>query len=420
MPEGHERTFATMQLAERLGLAGEADQAIAIASGLEENADGVVGIKVRSSALCVISQYLSSSGNIAKAKEAADRIPDKDQLGYALSAIAVAQVRQGDATAAMRTLESIEKPEGRLKALVGEFWSREHPGLAVARARAGDQAGAKECLDRARTIVSSLPAGAEQDQARASLALAEAQLGDVAAGLGQIKALRDPKTRNTALGQIALIQTDSGAWDEAFRTADAIPDPEQRSDALCAFGQAQIKAGKRDAARETFRKARAADTAPHALSNYHLALGQADAGDIAAALATVERMAVPDPQVIGAIVVAQAQAGDFAGARTTIAERIVDVQWKGNAYGGLAYLQAKAGQVEEALRWADSLDHRLHRSHALLGVAAALTERQGPKPDEAQPPSKKEGGDSQKEASQPKPGGGPDRPASIQGKTIEE
>ena len=38
MPEGHERIFATKMLAERLALAGEADEAIAIASGLEENA----------------------------------------------------------------------------------------------------------------------------------------------------------------------------------------------------------------------------------------------------------------------------------------------------------------------------------------------------------------------------------------------
>ena len=153
-------------------------------------------------------------------------------------------------------------------------------------------------------------------------------------------------------------------------------DSERRFYAICEFGQAQIKAGKREDARETFRKLLAADTPPDRLSNYHLGIGQADAGDITAALATVDRMEVPDPQVVQAVVIAQAQAGDFDGARRTVAERIKEDEWKGMSYGSIAYLQAKAGHLKEALRWAESLDHRLHRSFALIGVAHAIEERQ--------------------------------------------
>ena len=113
----------------------------------------------------------------------------------------MAEVRQGDTAAAMRTVESIEAPEAKVRSLVGGHYSREHPGLAVACARAGDQAGARRFLDRARVLAATLPEGPKKDEARASLALAEAQLGDVAAGLRQIRAPErtgDPRHRRWA------------------------------------------------------------------------------------------------------------------------------------------------------------------------------------------------------------------------------
>ena len=76
---------------------------------------------VRSAALNTITCYLAASGNVAKAIEAARGIRDKELLGYALGTIAEAQARQGDAAAAMRTVESIEAPEARIRALVGNI-----------------------------------------------------------------------------------------------------------------------------------------------------------------------------------------------------------------------------------------------------------------------------------------------------------
>ena len=113
-------------LAERLALAGEADEAIALALTLEENAEGMD--KVRSAALNTITFYLAHSGNDAKAIEAARGIRDKQLLPYALGTIAEAQARQGDAAAAMRTVESIEAPEARIRALVGNTSERNIPG----------------------------------------------------------------------------------------------------------------------------------------------------------------------------------------------------------------------------------------------------------------------------------------------------
>ena len=60
---------------------------------------------------------------------------------------------------------------------------------------------------------------------------------------------------------------------------------------------------------------------------------------------------------------------------------------KAGAYATVAYLQAKAGQEKEALRWADALGHRLQRSQALMGLAAGLAERRGLNLDRLQAPA---------------------------------
>ncbi len=400
MEEGRDRVIATKMLAERLALAGEADEAIALASSLQENAEGMD--MVRSGTLNTIAFYLAFDGNDAKAIEAARGIHHKRLLPSALGMIAEVQARQGDAAAAMRTVESIEPAEARIRALVGTSSGREHPGLAVTRGRAGDRVGAQECLDRARALTATLPNGPKKAEARASLALAVAQLGDIAEGLRQIRALAESETRDTAIGQIALLQAQLGAWDDAYRTARSVPDPQHRFFAIFQLGEAQNGAGKRDDARRTFRKLLEANAGPKPLTTdvHSIARAQIYAGDLTAALATIERMGVPDTQLIEQVATVQAEAGDFSGARMTVAERIPDDAGKADAYGMIAYFQAKAGHAKEALRWAESLDHRLHRSSAMMGVAAAIAERRGVPLDQLQaPPGKAEAGE--KDESQP-------------------
>ncbi len=161
MHEEEDRVSATKMLAERLALAGAADEAIAMAASLEDNAQSRAG--GLSATLHTITWYLAASGNVAKAIEAARGIRDKDLLGYALGTIADAQARQGDAAAAMRTVESIEPAEARIRALVGTSSGREHPGLAVTRGREGDRVGARECLDRARALTATFPNGPKNE-----------------------------------------------------------------------------------------------------------------------------------------------------------------------------------------------------------------------------------------------------------------
>ena len=81
--------------------------------------------------------------------------------------------------------------------------------------------------------------------------------------------------------------------------------------------------------------------------------------------------------------------------------------------------------MAEALRWAESLDHRLHRSVALLGVARAIEERQELQRKGAEPSPKKaeaqdQGDPKPKADPQPKSGEGTGGAGSVQGKTIKE
>ena len=418
MEEGQERVIATKMLAERLALAGEADEAIALASSLEENAEGMD--MVRSGALNTIAFYLAFDGNEAKAIEAARGIRHKRLLPSALGMIAEVQARQGDAVAAMRTVESIATPEVRDPGPGRDFFGAGPPrpcGGARPQGRPGR-----------RPAVPGPCAGPHRDLARrpkkvetrASIALAVAQLGDVAEGLRQIRALDQSETRDTAIGQIALLQAQSGDWAGAYRTARSVPNPEHRFFAIFQLGEAQNGARKRDDARQTFRKLLEANAGPTPLTTdvHSIARAQIYAGDLATALATIEKMEVPDTQLIEQVAVVQAEAGDFSGARMTVAERIPDDAEKAGAYGAIAYYQAKAGQAKEALRWAESLDHRLHRSSALWGVATAVAERRGVPLDQLQAPPKK-AEDGEKDESQPSRAVA-ERPASIQGKTIDE
>ncbi len=221
-----------------------------------------------------------------------------------------------------------------------------------------------------------------------------------------------------------MIQGEAGAWDDGYRTARSVRDPEHRFEAIFQLGEAQVQAGKRDLARQTFRKLLEANAGPTPLTTdeHSIARAQIYAGDLKAALATTERMDTFHWDLLTEVATAQAEAGDYSGARTTIAERISDDAEKSRAYAAVAYGQAKAGHAKDALRWAESLDHRLHRGNALMSVAIAVAERRGVALSAVEagagPAVAGGNGAAKDQAQQAKPAA--DQPAKIEGKTVEE
>jgi tetratricopeptide (TPR) repeat protein len=363
-----------------LGLvkAGEAAKAIDLAMEQEENVEGFDSI-FRSHLLSEIATELARAGTLDLASRAVERVSDPSARNDALAEIALAQARQSDLNPALQSVDKIDDPGKRVQALAGPLW--DGAGLAWIRDRAGDKKGAGLALNKAISIVSTMPEGEETDYATASLAIARARLGDVSSGLEQAKGLKAERARSLAQCAIAEIQAATGAWDAALQTAQGVADSALKTRALCQIGNAQSNAGKREAALETLQKALDANSSHNRIEDFSIAIGLARAGDIKGALAIVDAMAArdrsPNPILLADLAAIEAQAGDFPAART-IAGMITEPAAAGAAWGKIARAQAEAGREAEALPWAESLKDPLHRSRALLGVAEGLAARRPP------------------------------------------
>jgi beta-lactamase regulating signal transducer with metallopeptidase domain/tetratricopeptide (TPR) repeat protein len=338
-----------------ISIAGETDMALELAGKQPAHAEGVDG-SPRAELFMLISFHLTSSGDIARARQVADRIEDRKMRGHALLMIARAEADRGEPDAAARTVESIELLRIRIEALTGPWYDLDGWGTSQALARRGDLAGARKALLRARMLAEKLPDGPDKDDALTDLAVAHARNGDIAAGLGRARSLMTEPNRSNALGEIAGFQAKAGAWDDAFRTAEQVTRPEARTRALRLIADAQVKAGRQAAALATYRKALESSPRPDAVELSRIAEGQARAGDVDACRATLRRGGVAGTAVLPEVAVIQAQAGDFRAARET-ADRIEDEHARADAFASIAFVQAEAGHGADALRWAEELNN---------------------------------------------------------------
>jgi beta-lactamase regulating signal transducer with metallopeptidase domain/tetratricopeptide (TPR) repeat protein len=358
-----------------LARAGEAEKSLELAMEQEEHVDGFDSA-FRSHLLSEIATELARAGKLELASRAVERVSDSSARNDALAEIALAQARQSDLTSALQSVDKINDPGMRVRALAGPRW--DGAGIAWIRDTAGDKQGAYLPLHKAISIVSRMPKSEEKDYAMASLVIAQARLGDASIGLEQAKVLREERAGCLVQCAIAEIQAASGAWDVALQTAGSITDPALKARAFCEIGNAQTRAGRREAARETLQKALDANSKHNRIEDYSIAVGLAKAGDIKAALAIVDAMAArdrsPNPILLADLAAIEAQEDDFPAA-LAIAGMITDPGVAGIAWGKIARAQAEAGREAEALPWAESLNDPLHRSRALLGVAEGLAAR---------------------------------------------
>ncbi len=113
-----------------------------------------------------------------------------------------------------------------------------------------------------------------------------------------------------------------------------------------------------------------------------IAAAQAEAGGIAVAMQTAEKIddASWRARALSAIAAAQAEAGNNAEARMTLAvamqtaEKIDDASWRARALRDIAAAQTKAGNIAEAMQIAEKFDNALNRVRALRAIAAAQVE----------------------------------------------
>jgi hypothetical protein len=303
-------------------------------------------------ALRTIAVELASASLFDDARLAISRIDDDHYAGEAREALALAQVRAGQPSAAVSTLGEIE-PDLYLD------YPRAIRNVACALAASGEP-GLGADLAR-RRLQPDRHAGAV---ASAAIALAEA--GDIAQAMTMADSVTEPGVHARALAGICRHPDGAKQAAEAARqAADELADPALRAELL-----AEIAASRAGEERDRlFGEARRLAGLLTGEERWHtlLAIGisqlRADPAGASGAFAEtrqVIRDTEPDPMFwtdeLWQVAMAQLRAGDAAGARQTLAEipgepATDPALWlKPVTLAGIAVSQAEAGQRKAARR----------------------------------------------------------------------
>jgi tetratricopeptide (TPR) repeat protein len=288
-----------------------------------------------------------------RARQIAETITYVVPRGNALQGIAEAQAKAGEVAMARGTSMLIEKARDE------NFDSRDSVPLAlapivVAQAKAGDRDGALATADEARRIALGL------DSYGATI-------------------------RGERLRRVAEAQAEIGDPTGALATAEAIKDnPYEQGLALAAVGRAQAKAGDRDAARATFRRAlemvgvigpreNLLNDMPDSNKDNlvaEVAFAQARAGLADDAIGTAE-LRGDRGQNLARVADALAHEGQVPEA-LRVAGMIDADGPRAAAMGEIAAAQADSGDLEGVLAWATKIEPGPVRAAALNALARRL------------------------------------------------
>jgi tetratricopeptide (TPR) repeat protein len=233
--------------------------------------------------------------------------------------------------------------------------------LAKTQARAGNRAGAVETFKKAVELAGDFPMEGED-------------------------------LRSGRLEDLVRARVDAGDIDGALQTAELIVYEYHKANALIAIAEARAKAGRRDEARDLFRKAirtareiRIRDRLRDRPGRSYLdsseclrtiAFIQARAGFIAEAIQTAESIEEPKwkNSALALIAAIMARGGEARRAAQLIG-RIDDESSRNYALQGIAEGRAEAGDMPGALEWVRSRATPEARANACLGVARAVAKK---------------------------------------------
>jgi tetratricopeptide (TPR) repeat protein len=267
-------------------------------------------------------------GDIAGASGTAERISDSDLRGEADVAITEGRAEAGDVAAAMAAVDKMEA-KSKPQALAT---------IAIAQGKAGDGEGAKRVIDAAYEAAGN--AGYyEEVEALLSIGRIQVEAGDMEGArrtydravareaINRATSVMKPRKfegeRSDVLVAIALARVEKGDLAGASGAADEIPLPHRRSEAVI-----------------------------------EIAGGHAKAGDLAAAMAEVEKVG-PEfkSKALAAIAMAQWKAGDGEGAEKSI----------NAAYEGALNFEPKKAGIDEGGKLYRTREYG--RIEALLSIA---------------------------------------------------
>ena len=300
-------------------------------------------------------------------------------------------------------------------------------GIGSVQAEAGDGSAAGQSFAVAIKASSGIDDTMLRVSALRTIAIAQAEAGDIAGGLRTAHGIHDAEERVWALYEIVRVQAKAGDLQAARRTVDSALALEKGHDKyvmgrgynLQEIAIIQAEAGDIAAALSTARNLydvgfmhRRTETlrqlvTEHAKTTDDIALiieaaqdieyalgratvlgdiakkqaalgdGQASERTFATALKTAYEIGRPEDRVraLCEIATAQTEAGDEQAAKSILATAleaahdIDDDWWRSNASKDIAVAQAKAGDIATALEIAQPIDESLYRAEALRDIA---------------------------------------------------
>jgi RNA polymerase sigma factor (sigma-70 family) len=277
---------------------------------------------------------------------------------WVLTQLAQVLAEAGDFTRALQILDALPDAADKIQVLAGltvfNFSWSEDPGLegiAILQSQAGDRVGARKSLRLAIDLVGTLQGNEKKPRALASIATAQARLGDLMSALESAENVGGKQWKGKALVAVARALAAAGKDKEARQIVDALQDQSTKTYGLYQLAQGQERAKETQAARETFRQAiDLAKTVDAEKINhfYNIATAQAMIGDIEEAIQTVKANITEPNQALAFSSIAnqQAKAGDVKGALQT-AQQMDECWWKGNTLRVIAKLDAERRQDME-------------------------------------------------------------------------
>ena len=378
---GGHRAAALTGIAEAQARDGDVASAIVTAQSIGLKAD-------RTWALCAIARTQVENNDLAGAQQtlAVALVASRADGGVTLGAIADVQEAIGDLTAARLTREEAEVKSlsfndnlnDLLFANQSRFDTEENAWLFAitleaveripdpgerARVRleiaeemraGGDLSESRDMLTHASKDAAAILVAQSRSRNLSDVAMAQAQVGDVANGLVTARLIEDPTIRAVPIASVALAQNRAGdtlgamqTFDLALEAAQSINNTADRDSSLAtvALGQSEIGGGVEALATTSLISSAGGRNA----AMNRVAQAQTYAGTMAAAIRTATTIpdAIVRDRTFGWISNEQTRSGDMAGALET-AGRIGSVRQRGISMALVARAQTKAGDLSGA------------------------------------------------------------------------
>jgi RNA polymerase sigma factor (sigma-70 family) len=326
----------------------------------------------------------AQAGRIETGLEIAKAIRDAEYRtwveGYVRCRAVLNSAMAGDMAGARKAVKELPTALMKVQALVGTVYLNRvyadmldgETGLALIRLDAGDRDGARQNIRQALALIPDVP---EKSRAQVvtTAVRALAKLGDIDAAQKELPKIDNPALRLKADVYIAMAQVRVGQGHQALALVDGLKTDEDRVYALHQIGFAQARAGDKDGARESFRRALELAIAGK-INGHNLVSAQAAAGDSAGAIAAAEKL---NFTMWSNIAYFQAKAGDFAGAIETALERERSDWWRAVILRIIAREQTRAGQEGGVRVWIARAEDALNKAYALFGLAEGLYREDG-------------------------------------------